>query len=401
MALPLTGVRILDLSNVIAGPLGTYQLAMLGAEVIKVERPGTGDLARKMGADPARGKKLMGTSFFSSNAGKKSVTLDLKVEQGKTIFRKLVADADVVFENFRPGVMKRLGLGYEDLRAIKPDLIYCAVSGFGQEGPLSRRPAYDQIIQGFSGLMSLTGTPESGPVRAGFVVCDAMGAMTAAFAVASALFRKKSTGEGAFLDVAMLDSTLATMASWVVSNYLNADHQPVPMGNENHSASPSGTYATSDGLINIVNNEQKQFMALCDVIGRPDLKTDPVWSDRDERIRLRDEMRAIVAPIIETRTSAAWEDAFTAAGVPVGQIYSVPDILEHPHIKARNLIKTFEDVPGADSGASVTRLGFRIAGDEPDVATPPPQLGQDNADILRSLGYSDADIEGLRADGVI
>ena len=168
-----------------------------------------------------------------------------------------------------------------------------------------------------------------------------------------------------------------------------------------NSASPSGTYATSDGLINIVTNEQKQFMALCDVIGRPDLKTHPVWSDRDERIRLRDEMRAIVAPIIEKRTSAAWEEAFTAAGVPVGQIYSVPDILEHPHIKARNLIKTFADVPGADSGAAVTRLGFRIAGDEPDVATPPPQLGQDSGDILRSLGYSDADIEGLRADGVI
>lgn len=401
MALPLTGVRILDLSNVIAGPLGTYQLAMLGAEVIKVERPKTGDLARKMGADPARDRKLMGTSFFATNAGKKSVTLDLKDARGRAVFRKLVEGADVVFENFRPGVMKRLGLGYDALKAIKPDLIYCAVSGFGQDGPLSHRPAYDQIIQGFSGLMNLTGTPESGPVRAGYVVCDAMGAMTAAFAVAAVLFRKKSTGEGAFIDVSMLDATLATMASWVVSNYLNADHRPVPMGNENHSASPSGTYATGDGLLNIVTNEQKQFFALCDVIGRPDLKTHPVWSDRDERIRLRDEMRAIVAPIIAERSSAEWEAAFTAAGVPVGRIYSVPDILEHPHVKARNLIKTFDDVPGAGSGAAVTRLGFRMAGDEPDVATPPPRLGQDNADILRSLGYSDAEIEDLRADGVI
>lgn len=401
MALPLTGVRVLDLSNVIAGPLGTYQLAMLGAEVIKVERPGTGDLSRKMGADPARGRKLMGTSFFSTNAGKRSITLDLKDERGKAIFRKLVADADVVFENFRPGVMDRLGLGYADLRKIRPDIIYCAVSGFGQEGPLSHRPAYDQIIQGFSGLMSLTGTAESGPVRAGYVACDAMGAITAAFAVASALYGRKTTGEGAFIDVAMLDSTLATMASWVISNYLNAGHKPKPMGNENHSASPSGTYATKDGLLNIVTNEQKQFMALCDVIGRPDLKTHPVWSDRDERIRLRDEMRAILAPIIAERTSAEWEADFTAAGVPVGHIYSIPDIIKHPHIKARNLIKTFDDVPGADSGASVTRLGFRIAGNEPDVATPPPQLGQDNEDILRSLGYSDAEIEGFRADGVI
>jgi len=401
MALPLTGVRILDLSNVIAGPLGTYQLAMLGAEVIKVERPGTGDLSRKMGADPARGRKLMGTSFFSTNAGKRSITLDLKDERGKAIFRRLVADADVVFENYRPGVMDRLGLGYADLRKIRPDIIYCAVSGFGQEGPLSHRPAYDQIIQGFSGLMSLTGTAESGPVRAGYVACDAMGAVTAAFAVASALYGRKATGEGAFIDVAMLDSTLATMASWVISNYLNAGHTPKPMGNENHSASPSGTYATKDGLLNIVTNEQKQFMALCDVIGRPDLKTHPVWSDRDERIRLRDEMRAILAPIIAERTSAEWEADFTAAGVPAGHIYSIPDILEHPHIKARNLIKTFDDVPGADSSASVTRLGFRIAGNEPDVATPPPQLGQDNEDILRALGYSDAEIEGFRADGVI
>ena len=183
MSKPLAGVRVLDLSNIIAGPLCTYQLAQLGAEVIKIERPGTGDLSRKMGADPSMGRKNMGASFLALNAGKRSITLNIQQEQGREIFRMLLTNADVVFENFRPGVMKRLGLDYDSLKKINPGLVYCAVSGFGQDGPLSKRPAYDQIIQGYSGIMSVTGTEETGPFRAGYVVCDTMGAMTAAFAI--------------------------------------------------------------------------------------------------------------------------------------------------------------------------------------------------------------------------
>jgi formyl-CoA transferase len=401
MTKPLAGVRVLDLSNIIAGPLCTYQLVQLGADVIKVERPGTGDLSRKMGADPAMGRKNMGASFLSSNAGKRSITLNLQQARGRELFRAMVKKADVVFENFRPGVMARLGLGYDDLKKINPGLVYCAVSGFGQDGPLSGRPAYDQIIQGYSGLMSVTGTEETGPFRAGYVVCDTMGAMTAAFAIVSALYRKQATGEGAFVDVSMLDASIVTMAAWVVSNYVNAASRPRPLGNESHSAAPSGTFPTKDGQINLVNNEQKQFELTCDVVGRPDLKTHPKFADRDDRLTHRQELRKELEKVLKTRTGAEWEEAFSAAGVPAGRIYSIPEILEHPHIKARRITQTFKKARDDGRDVTVTTLGFRFVGESLDLDRPPPQLGQDSRDVLRELGLEDADIEALRREGTI
>src|SRR5271166_4157713 len=259
MTLPLHGVRVLDLTNVIAGPLASYQLALLGAEVIKVEVPGVGDLARKMGADPALGKRQMGASYLAMNAGKKSITLNLKSARGKEIFGQLAETADVVLENFRPGAMARLGLTAEMLRARNKRLIYCAVSGFGQTGPLAERASYDQIIQGYCGLMALTGEPETAPVKAGLVVCDTTAAITAAFAIAAALVRRGATGEGETIDVSMLDCALASMTSWVISNYLNAGYEARPIGNHSQTSAPSGTFRTADGPLNIVNNEQKQF----------------------------------------------------------------------------------------------------------------------------------------------
>lgn len=401
MTKPLAGVRVLDLSNIIAGPLCTYQLVQLGADVIKVERPGTGDLSRKMGADPAMGRRNMGASFLSSNAGKRSITLNLQQERGREIFRALVKDAHVVFENFRPGVMARLGIGYDDLKKIRPGLVYCAVSGFGQDGPLSKRPAYDQIIQGYSGLMSVTGTEETGPFRAGYVVCDTMGAMTAAFAIVSALYRAQATGEGAFVDVSMLDASLVTMAAWVISNYVNAGDVPRPLGNESHSAAPSGTFPTKDGQINLVNNEQKQFETTCDVLGRPDLKTHPLFADRDDRLKHRKALRAELEATLKTRTGAEWEKAFSAAGVPAGRIYSVPEILEHPHIKSRGIVKTFAKAGHEGRDVTVSTLGFRLVGEELDLDRPPPELGQDSRDVLRELGLDDAAIETLRREGTI
>lgn len=401
MSKPLTGVRVLDLSNIIAGPLCTYQLAQLGAEVIKIERPGTGDLSRKMGADPAMGRKNMGASFLALNAGKQSISLNLQQERGREIFRMLVKDADVVFENFRPGVMKRLGLDYESLKEINPRLIYCAVSGFGQDGPLSARPAYDQIIQGYSGLMSVTGTEETGPFRAGYVVCDTMGAMTAAFAIVSALYRTQATGEGACIDVSMLDSSLVTMAAWVISNFSNAGQTPRPLGNESHSAAPSGTFPTKDGQINLVNNEQKQFEKTCDVLGRSDLKTHPDYADRDDRLKNRVALREELESVLITRSGAEWEEAFAAAGVPAGRIYSIPEILEHPHIKSRGVTQTFEKARDGEHDVTVTKLGFRMAGETLDMERPPPELGQDGDDILRTLGLDDAEIAKLRDAGTI
>lgn len=397
----LHGVKILDLSNIIAGPLCTYQLALMGAEVTKVERPGIGDLSRKMGMDPARGRKQMGVSFLAMNAGKKSITLNLQHETGRDIFKRLAADADVVFENFRPGVMARLGLGHEDLKALNPGLIYCAVSGFGQDGPLAKRPAYDQIIQGYSGLMSLTGPEDGDPYRAGYTACDAMGAMTAAFAVTAALFRQRQTGEGAFIDVSMLDATLATMASWVISNHLNAGNDPKRLGNESHSAAPSGSFPTKDGQINIVNNEQKQFELLCDAIGRPDLKTHALFADRDERFRNKDALRAELVPVLTTKTSAEWEEILSVAGIPAAQIYTVPEILRHEHTAARGILESFDDVPGTGQEATVATRGYKLIGEPTDANTPPPQLGENTDGVLESLGFDRPAIDKLRDDGII
>lgn len=399
--LPLHGVRVLDLTNVIAGPLASYQLVMLGAEVIKIEVPGVGDLARKMGADPELGAKGMGASFLALNAGKKSITLNLKNDRAKEIFKRLVGDADVVLENFRPGTMKKLALDYPVLKEINSGLVYCAVSGFGQEGPLAQRPSYDQIIQGFCGLMSLTGDESTAPMRAGYVVCDTMAAMTAAFAVAAALYRRQKSGVGEMIDVSMLDASLATMAAWVVSNYLNAGKIPVPMGNENHTASPSGTFRTGDGLLNIVNNEQKQWEKLCEVIARPELRTDPRFAERNARIDHRDELRAIVEDALKAKSASEWDRLFDEAGVPAGPILTVPDIVRHPHLESRDLIKRFADAPGVARDIAVTRVGFRLSREQPDVDRPPPQLGQDTDEVLRAAGYSGEEIANFRRTGVI
>jgi CoA:oxalate CoA-transferase len=282
----LDGIRVLDLTNVLAGPFGAYQLALLGAEVIKVETPGAGDLARQLGADAALNKALMGASFLAQNAGKRSVTINLKSAAGKDVFRRLVRTADVVIENFRPGVMDRLGLGYDALRELQPGLVYCAISGFGQDGPLRDNPAYDQIVQGLSGVMSVTGDAESAPLRVGYPVADTIGGLTAAFAIASALVRRARTGEGECIDVSMLEATLVTMG-WQVSNWLIAGVRPQPLGNENMTAAPSGLFATGDGPLNIAANQQQQFEALARLIGRPGLAADPRFADREDRKRNR------------------------------------------------------------------------------------------------------------------
>jgi len=334
----LEGIRILDLTNVLAGPFCSYQLALLGAEVIKVEVPGTGDLARQLGADPSLNASLMGVSFLAQNAGKKSVTLNLKSARGKSLFLDLVDRADVVLENFRPGVMDRLGVGYETLRARKPSILYCAISGFGQDGPMRDNPAYDQIIQGFSGVMSVTGSTETAPLRVGYPVADSIGGLTAAFAISAALVRRERTGEGEFIDVSMLESVMVTMG-WVVSNYLTAGVTPAPMGNENMTASPSGTFRTGDGLLNIAANKQEQFVTLCRLLGREDLSSDSRFAEREARKRNRKALTVELERALAARGATDWESLLNRNGVPSGRVMSVPDILDHPQVKERELIK--------------------------------------------------------------
>ena len=396
----LQGVRVLDLTNVLAGPFCCYQLAQLGADVIKVELPRSGDLARQLGADPDLNRRLMGASFLAQNAGKRSMTINLKSPAGKKVFRRLVATADAIVENFRPGVMDRLELGYETLKQVKPDLIYCAVSGFGQDGPLRESPAYDQIVQGLSGVMSVTGDEETAPMRVGYPVADTIGGITAAFAIAAALFRCERNGEGDFIDVSMLEATLVTMG-WVISNWLIAGVMPEPMGNENMTASPSGTFKTGAGLLNIAANKQEQFETLCQLIGRKDLMIDPRYIKREDRKRRRHELKADIEMALAAKSAKEWSALFNQHGVPAGEVLTVPEVLEHPQITGRGLVKRFQNVAGVDREVAVVRSGFRLGSGDPGPSTPPPGLGADTEKILAELGYDSAAVAKLRAEGAV
>ena len=384
MSTLLSDVRVLDLTNVLAGPICCYQFAQLGAEVIKVESPRDGDLARQLGADPALNGRHMGISFLAQNAGKKSVTINLKSEVGRETFLSLVDTADVVVENFRPGVMDRLGLGQAVLRARKPALIYCAISGFGQDGPLRDNPAYDQIIQGMAGVMSVTGDTRTAPLRVGYPVADTMGGITAAFAIAAALYRQARSGEGEFIDVSMLEATLVSMG-WNVSNYLIGGIEPTPMGNENMTAAPSGAFRTGKGLLNIAANRQVQFEKLCDLLERPELKSDARFAERETRKANRAALTAELEKSLASRSAAEWAMACNRLGIPAGEVLTVPEALAQPQVAERGFLKSFDSVPGLERPIQVSRAGFRLASGDPAPEGPPPLLGQHNAEILGPL----------------
>jgi crotonobetainyl-CoA:carnitine CoA-transferase CaiB-like acyl-CoA transferase len=296
--------------------------------------------------------------------------------------------------------MERLGTSYEDLEPINPRLVYCAISGFGQSGPMRSVPAYDQIIQGLSGMMSITGTPEISPMRSGFPVADTLAGMTAAFAIASALVRRNATGKGAFVDVSMLDTALTAMG-WAVSNYLIGGVDPQPHGNDNFTAAPSGAFRAKDGLINIAANKQEQFEALVEAVGRAELAQDPRFAKREARKQNRRALTDELEKSLATRSCEEWQSVFNKIGVPAGCVLTVPQALALPQIAHRELLKTFDHVPRVGRSLTVVRTGFKLAGDDPDVTLPPPMLGEHTDEVLASLGYSAADIDALRARGAI
>jgi formyl-CoA transferase len=394
----LEGIKVLDLTNVLSGPFTTLHLALLGAEVIKVENPRDGDLARKLGILPALNKRLMGTSFLAQNCNKKSVTLNTKSAEGKAIFLRMAKDADVLVENFRPGVMDRLGIGYPVLSGVNPRLVYCAISGFGQTGPDALFPAYDQIIQGLSGEMSVNGDERLNPLRTGFPVCDTVGGLNAAFAVMAALFHRERTGEGQCIDVALLDSIMPLMG-WVAANLLIGKQQPVRMGNDNFTAAPSGTFRTADGFINIAANKQEQWEAVCDVLGVPELKADPRFQERDTRKKNRKVLTPLLEERLAARPTAAWVEMLNAADVPSGGILTLEEALRQPQVQHRRVLNT---VPLAGFGDievfGLTALFEKTPG---TVDAPPPELGEHNAAIYAALGISADEQAQLKSKGVI
>ncbi|MDP2886450.1 MAG: CaiB/BaiF CoA-transferase family protein [Ignavibacteria bacterium] len=394
----LDGIRVLDLTNVLSGPFATLHLSLAGAEVIKVENPTDGDLARKLGSVPRFNQMLMGTSFLAQNANKKSITLNLKAPEGKEIFKRLAKTADVVVENFRPDVMTRLGLSYEVLSEDNPRLIYCAISGFGQTGPDALKPAYDQIIQGLSGEMAINGDERLNPLRAGFPVCDTVGGLNAAFAIMGALYYRERTGEGQFVDIALLDSIMPLMG-WVAANLMIGGQQPVLMGNDNFTAAPSGTFRTKDGYLNIAANKQEQWESVADVLGVPELKADPRFQERDTRKKNRKELTPLLEARLTQKETDYWVEALNKNDVPSGAILSLEAALSQEQVKHRS---TFGSVHVEGIGdLRLFSLTAKFSKTPGNVETPPPTLGQHTAEVLKGIGYTDDEIRKFKESKII
>ncbi len=394
----LDGIRVLDLTNVLAGPFATLHLALLGAEVIKIENPVDGDLARKLGNVPELNKKLMGTSYLAQNANKKSITLNLKDNKAKEIFRKLVKTSDILVENFRPGVMERMGLSYKALCEINPRIIYCAISGFGQTGPDAFKPAYDQIIQGLSGVMAINGDERLNPLRCGFPVCDTVGGLNAAFSIMSALYHRECSGEGQFIDIAMLDSIMPLMG-WVAANLLIGGKQPVLMGNDNFTAAPSGTFKTKDGYINIAANKQEQWEDLTEVVELPQLKEDPRFKERDTRKANRKVLTPLLEEKLKQQDTNCWVEKLNNKGIPSGEILSLDHALNSSQILHRETIKGI-NAPGIGE-IKLFNLTAKFERTPGSIDSPPPKLSEHTADVLKELGYTSIEIDELRKQGII
>jgi CoA:oxalate CoA-transferase len=394
MSGPLSGMKVVDLTHVMAGPFCTYVLGMLGAEIIKVERPGEGDVFRHYDRRP----EFIGMAppFQAVNVGKKSITLDLKNPDAIAVALDLIASADIVVENYRPGVLAKLGLGWEACRAVNPDLIYCSVSGYGQTGPLRDNPAYDHIVQAVCGVMSLTGDPDGDPAKVGFPLVDTFTGYAAALAcVAAVLQQARFKDGGRHIDVAMLDASLLLMIS-MVAPFLIAGDTPQRVGNRGFNASPTAaTFMAKDGPILLGANTQKQFEKMCLVLGQPDLITDARFADPNLRIDNQDDLLALLRPLFAGRAAEDWEADFNAADVPAGALRTIDQIASHPHVAQRGLTTTYP-LPGADRTARTLNLGFELGRPESGEIAPPPRLGEHTDDLLAGLGYDAAKIAALK-----
>jgi CoA:oxalate CoA-transferase len=371
---PFSGLLVIDLTRVLAGPYCTMMLAELGARVIKVEHPDGGDDARQFGPW-VDGRSAY---FLSLNRGKESIALDLKSDADREVFLELVRRGDVLVENYRPGTLDRLGLGYNTLRAVNPRLIYATVSGFGQTGPWSRRPAYDMIVQALGGLMSVTGHPGGPPTKAGTSIGDITGGLFTLVGIAAALYSREKTGAGMLVDVSMLDGQLAILES-AVMRYAATGRAPGPIGNRHASIAPFEVYATADRPIIIAAGNDGLFERLCRALGRSELAADPRFVRNDDRVTHADDLQGALEEVLRTAPAAHWLDLLEAAGVPCSPIHSVADAVEHPQTRARNMI--------------VSAGGFRMAGNpvklgafpDPPTRRPAPDLDADGERIRREF----------------
>ena len=402
MAKVFEGVRVIDFTQVIAGPYASYQLALQGADVIKLENPQGGDQGRVMMAGgPDYLDAGQSTLFMSFNAGKRSLGLDLKHPRAMEVITRLVEQADVVIENFKAGQMKKLGLDYATLSAINPKLVYCSISGFGGTGPLAGKAAYDPVIQAYSGMMTLTGFPENGPTKVGYWVTDVAAGIHAAYAISSALFGRERSGQGRHIDLSMLDAAIGFISPMVL-HYLNCGIEPGLMGNGS-PASPGApsVYPTATNSIQVSPATQAQYEKMCNAMGRGDMITDPRFLNREARAENVAAMFEEFSKTFLTGNAHDWEAKLEAVGVPAGVVNTVPDMLETAQVKHRGTILQVPPPTGLNKPMAMVNASFHLNEGSPSIDQPPPHVGQHTDAVLREFGFADADIESLRAEAVI
>jgi crotonobetainyl-CoA:carnitine CoA-transferase CaiB-like acyl-CoA transferase len=395
MTRPFEGIRIIDITHVLAGPFAAYQLAVLGADVIKIEHPDEPDQSREGGTDRALNRRNMGTSFLTQGSNKRSITLDLKTEDGREILKKLVATSDVLVQNYRPGAFEALGLGYEALLKINPRLIYCSISAFGQDGARREQTAYDHVIQATSGIMASTGTEEVNPIKIGAPAVDYATGTMGAFALAAALFQRERTGKGQHIDLAMLGVAMMMQAS-LMTGYFRNGTEPKPHGNKQPFATNSA-YDAKEGMVMIGASNIRQQARFWQAVGREDM----IKTDNESRVDDREREASVIADIIKSKTADDWEVYFQARHVPAARVRTMAEALADPHFKERRVFHHFDNVPGIDGPVGVPLAAFKFAHGGPSIEHPPREMGEDTDAVLAELGYNKAAIVRMREAKVI